>query len=230
MKKEAAIASDTHMAFVELQNKGFLKYLVSQNTDGLHRLSGIHTHNLSEVHGNMNIERCEVCGFEQLIDGCVKNKLLKNHYTGRDCIQKGCKGKFRDTIIAFGEYCNENIFNLAIESHLKADLCLAMGSSMRLGHVTPMPVGVAQRGGNLVIVNLQKTPIDKHATLVIHGKCDEVMRLTMKKLKLQIPEWRLTRRLRVTGDAKTKNVSFKGIDSNGDLYDFMKSIAVTGLN
>ena len=36
----AAIPSDTHMAFVELQNQGYLKYMVSQNVDGLHRKSG----------------------------------------------------------------------------------------------------------------------------------------------------------------------------------------------
>ena len=57
----AAIPGDTHMSLVELQDKGHLKYVVSQNVDGLHRLSGILPHNLSDVHGNMNVERCSVC-------------------------------------------------------------------------------------------------------------------------------------------------------------------------
>ena len=150
----AATPSDTHMSFVELQNRGHLKYMVSQNVDGLHRLSGLLPHNLSDVHGNMNVERCEECSFEQLKDGSVKNKDLKKHYTGRTCPQAACKGKMRDTIINFGESCNSNVFDLAFQSHSCADLCLAMGTSMRLGHVTPMPIGVAQGGGNLVMINL----------------------------------------------------------------------------
>ena len=171
------------MALVELQDKGHLKYVVSQNCDGLHRLSGIHPHNLSDVHGNVHVERCDKCGQEQLFDNRVRNRTLKGHLTGRKCFNAGCKGDFNDTGVAFGEYCNPDVFALAEMSHDQADLCLAMGTSMRLGHVTPMPIGVARRGGNLVMVNLQKTPIDHEATLVIHGKTDDVMRLTMENLK-----------------------------------------------
>lgn len=60
-----------------------------------------------------------------------------------------------------------------------ADLCLAMGSSMR---VSTMPVDCAENGGRVVIVNLQTTPIDAYAALIIHAKCDDVMRLLMQKL------------------------------------------------
>jgi len=60
----------------------------------------------------------------------------------------------RDTIIYFGENCNKDVFDSAFNSHIQADLCLTMGSSMRLEHVTPMPCGVAEHGGNLVLVNL----------------------------------------------------------------------------
>ena len=72
-----------------------------------------------------------------------------------------------------------------------ADLHLVLGSSLRVSPANDMPRMTADKVGKLVIVNLQKTPLDAYAALVIHGKCDEVMNLVMKKLQLEIPEWRL---------------------------------------
>jgi NAD-dependent SIR2 family protein deacetylase len=72
-----------------------------------------------------------------------------------------------------------------------------MGSSMRVTPAANMPVSTAQNGGNLVMINLQKTPIDHHATLIIHGKCDDVMQVLMKKLNYSAPDWQLKRRLQI---------------------------------
>jgi NAD-dependent SIR2 family protein deacetylase len=69
----SAYPSKTHMALRELMERGHLKYLVSQNTDGLHRKSGIHPDYLSELHGNSNLGVCEKCGQEFLRDGRVRN-------------------------------------------------------------------------------------------------------------------------------------------------------------
>ena len=54
----------THMTFVELMKRGHLKCVISQNTDGLHRKSGIHPDKLVELHGNVNLELCTKCGAE----------------------------------------------------------------------------------------------------------------------------------------------------------------------
>ena len=57
-----------------------------------------------------------------------------------------------------------------------------MGSSLRIPPASDMPLSVARNGGNLVIVNLQKTPLDAAAALCIYAKCDDVMEMLMKKL------------------------------------------------
>lgn len=49
------------MALVEMMNKGYLKHIVSQNIDGLHRKSGIPADGISELHGNTNCEQCAKC-------------------------------------------------------------------------------------------------------------------------------------------------------------------------
>ncbi|KAG7145215.1 NAD-dependent protein deacetylase SRT1 like [Verticillium longisporum] len=99
-----AIPTHTHMALVELQNQGILKYLVSQNCDGLHRRSGILPDRISELHGNSNLEYCRDCGKEYLRDFravSTYEKSIRDHRTGRRCAS--CHGVLLDTIINFGE-------------------------------------------------------------------------------------------------------------------------------
>ena len=90
-----------------------MKYVVSQNVDGLHRKSGIPAAKISELHGNTNLEICEDCGREYLRDERVrKAKKTKEHRTGRHCELDGCNGHLKDTIINFGEPLNSNVLNL----------------------------------------------------------------------------------------------------------------------
>lgn len=71
---------------------------------------------------------------------------------------------------------------LAAENSAKADLHLAMGSSLTVTPACDMPRKTAKKGGKLVIVNLQKTPLDHLATLRIFQKTDVVMKEIMKRL------------------------------------------------
>lgn len=116
-------------------------------------------------------------------------KGVHEHKTGRQCDNPSCGGDLKDTIINFGENLNDNILELGFQNCGASDLCLAMGSSMRVTPACNMPVSTAQNGGNLVMINLQKTPVDQYATLVIHGKCDDVMKVLMRKLQYDAPVW-----------------------------------------
>lgn len=55
---QKAIPTSTHMAFVSLIDAGLLKFVISQNVDGLHRKSGIAPDMIAELHGNTNIDLC----------------------------------------------------------------------------------------------------------------------------------------------------------------------------
>jgi len=125
-----AIPTPTHMALVELQKQGYLKFLISQNTDGLHRRSGFPPEHLAELHGNSNLEQCESCHKEYLRDfHCrARNIGVHEHRTGRHCAS--CNGFLRDTIINFGESLPEKPLTEAFGNSDDADLCLAMGSSL----------------------------------------------------------------------------------------------------
>lgn len=103
----------------------------------------------------------------------------------------------KDTIINFNENLNNDILNAGFQNCGMSDLCIAMGSSLRVNPAAEMPLSTAKNGGNLVICNLQKTSSDPYATLVIHAKCDDIMTLLMKKLGYQIPEWRKKVRMNI---------------------------------
>ncbi len=78
---------------VELMEKGHLKYIVSQNVDGLHRKSGIPRENISEVHGNTNLEKCVSCSKEYMRDfRCREAMTVHDHKTSRQCDDPLCRG------------------------------------------------------------------------------------------------------------------------------------------
>ena len=220
-----------HMAMVKLMEMGYLKHIISQNTDGLHRKSGIPADKISEVHGNRNKEECTKCGRDYFRDFGVRiAKGVKEHKTGRKCDDPKCKGDLKDTIINFGENLNENILNTGYAHGYEADLMVCVGSSMRVNPAADMAGMTAQRGKNLVIINLMKTPLDAHATLVINGKCQDIMQRVMKKLGMEIPEWNIKRLAKVSLDVNEKTnkefLSIKGVDTNNLVYDYLKSTKI----
>ena len=181
---QKAYPTKCHMALVELMDKGFLKHIISQNVDGLHRKSGIPADKITEVHGNTNLEECKKCGTGYMRDFRVRNaQKVKEHKTGRKCDDPACKGDLEDTIINFGENLKEEILDSGYNHGQCSDLILAMGSSLRVNPAADMCKHNHNKG-KLVIVNLQKTPLDYLAFMCIHAKIDDVIDMLMKELHI----------------------------------------------
>lgn len=219
-----AIPSVTHMALVELARRNLLHFVVSQNTDGLHLRSGLPSTLLAELHGNSNLETCKKCSTRYLRDFRTRtSQKVHDHATSRKCTK--CGSTLHDSIINFGENLPEYELETSCDHAERADLCLVLGSSLRVTPAADIPARVAQRGKNLVIGNLQSTPLVSLAKLNIHALCDDLMRGLMAKLDIPIPEWELHRRIRVT--IKDQNLSIMGLDLNQDIaYTLFSSIKV----
>ncbi len=82
--------------------------------------------------------------------------------------------------------------NRSFEEAYKADLCLAMGSSLTVTPAANVPKEVSKKG-KLVIINLQATPLDKYAYLRINGLCDDVIRRLAAKMELKVKDFILRR-------------------------------------
>lgn len=178
----------THEAIAKLVEVGLVKHVISQNCDGLHRLSGVPDDKLSELHGNVFIEVCERCGrnynrpfyvlddlssqyYEELEDNgatdltkprhAVRCELCGlSHRTGRRCEEAGCKGQLRDTIINFRDNLDVATLNSATEQAQRADLCVSLGSTMTVTPACDL-VEMGIQPVRLVIVNRQETRLDE---------------------------------------------------------------------
>ncbi|KAJ0261603.1 NAD-dependent protein deacetylase SRT1 [Hirschfeldia incana] len=182
-----AMPSMTHMALVELERAGILKFVISQNVDGLHLRSGIPREKLSELHGDSFMEMCPSCGAEYLRDFEVETIGLKE--TSRKCSNAKCGAKLKDTVLDWEDALPPKELDPAEKHCKKADLVLCLGTSLQITPACNLPLKCLRGGGKIVIVNLQKTPKDKKADVVIHGFVDKVVAGVMESLNMQIPPY-----------------------------------------
>ncbi|XP_078217685.1 NAD-dependent protein deacylase sirtuin-6 isoform X5 [Callithrix jacchus] len=117
---ESARPTQTHMALVQLERVGLLRFLVSQNVDGLHVRSGFPRDKLAELHGNMFVEECAKCKTQYVRDTVVGSMGLKA--TGRLCTVakarglRACRGELRDTILDWEDSLPDRDLALADEA------------------------------------------------------------------------------------------------------------------
>lgn len=191
MPFEHARPSLTHQALLALQREGRLKYLVSQNVDSLHLRSGYPREHLAELHGNCFAERCEDCAREYVRDFEVGSVGFKP--TGRRCEADGCHGALRDHCLDWDDALPIAELERAEKEAAKADLALCLGTSMVITPACDIPMRALWKrkhkpeGGKVAIINLQSTPKDKRAALVVRAPCDQIFEQVMRRLQIPIP-------------------------------------------
>ncbi|KAK4594275.1 hypothetical protein RGQ29_018098 [Quercus rubra] len=179
-----AMPGITHMALVSLEKAGILKFVISQNVDSLHLRSGIPREKIAELHGNSFRELCPSCGEEYLRDFEVETIGMKQ--TSRHC---KCGARLKDTVLDWEDELPLKELNPAAEQCRMADVVLCLGTSLQITPACDLPFQTLRGGGRVIIVNLQQTPKDKKASLVIHGRVDKVIAGVMHDLNLQIPPY-----------------------------------------
>jgi NAD-dependent deacetylase len=170
MEFSLAEPNSGHLAILELQNIGKLKFLISQNVDNLHLKSGIHPELLAELHGNVTKVRCSRCEF-----------IMDNFGDGLDCPL--CGGSMSTSVVDFGQMLPRKDLNLARLHSEKCDLFIVVGSTLQVSPAADLPRLVIERGKKLVIINKGTTPMDEICNLRFNEKIGEVLPAVIVKLK-----------------------------------------------
>jgi NAD-dependent protein deacetylase/lipoamidase len=155
-----------HEALAELERRGLLAGVITQNIDRLHRAAG--SRNVIEVHGSIETSTCRSCDVSY---GLVEVDALFDGDGVARCAS--CGGAVKPDVVLFGEMLPEAAMREAQALAAEADLLLCVGSSLVVHPVAGLPEVTRATGGKLAIVTKGATPYDGDAALKLEGEVDE---------------------------------------------------------
>ncbi len=154
-----------HEALAELERRGLIEGVITQNIDRLHRASG--SENVIEVHGSIETSSCRECGVAYGLD------TIEELFDERGvAICSACGGAVKPDVVLFGELLPEEAMARATELAEGTDLMLCIGSSLAVHPVAGLPQLTLEAGGALAIVTKGETPYDGEAELKLDGEID----------------------------------------------------------
>ena len=151
--------SIVHCVLAELEKRGFLKALITQNIDLLHERAG--SSRVIEIHGSPKIHSCLRC-----------SGVNMSFYEAAAIVQSGelpkcpkCGSVLKPEITFFGESLPMDALRQAVEEASKSDLMLVLGTSLVVYPAASMPQYTLANGGEIIIVNNEPTPLHDSAIL-----------------------------------------------------------------
>ncbi len=155
-----------HKALAELEHRGKLSGIITQNFDGLHQDAGNNPEHIIELHGTSRFAGCTLCGRRSSM-----SDLQQRIDTGEiDPRCEVCGGLLKAATILFGQRVPDAELVHAKQLTERCDLFLVVGSSLKVIPAATLPRLALNRNVSLIIINLQATTLDPAADVVIHEK------------------------------------------------------------
>ena len=160
-----------HRALVDLERRGKLHALVTQNIDGLHQQAGNSPAKVIEVHGTMREVVCMSCGWR----GPMQPMLERVRTGEEDPPCESCRGILKSATISFGQSLVPEVIASAMQAARESDVLLAVGTSLQVYPVAGAVPLAKAAGARIVIVNAEPTPFDNVADAVLSRPIGEVL-------------------------------------------------------
>jgi NAD-dependent deacetylase len=166
--------NDGHRALAELEHRGWVRAVITQNIDRLHERAGSCA--LVEVHGSIRTSSCLSCGAVVPFDEVVALLPVPACPV--------CGRVLKPDVVMFGELLPEAAIARAMQLAAQAELMLVVGSTLEVYPVAGLPLETLAAGGALAIVNRGETGLDSRATVRIDAGAGE----TLRALAAALPE------------------------------------------
>jgi NAD-dependent deacetylase len=166
-----------HYALAKLEEMGKLRAVITQNIDMLHTRAG--TGCIYELHGQTREATCISC-FAILDGSPIMAKFIEDGLVPR-CPH--CNGIVKPNVILFGEQLPIRELQGAQDAARQCDLMLIVGSSLEVAPASDLPHYAKRHGAKIVIVNLEPTPADRIAEVVIHQRAAHVLSEIVRRLE-----------------------------------------------
>jgi NAD-dependent deacetylase len=163
-----------HHALAELERRGVVDALVTQNIDCLHQRAG--SREVVEVHGSIRTATCPACGraHERVeVLGLVDEGVAR-------C--RSCGAVLKPDVVFFGELLPEGAMERATELATRARVLLVVGSTLEVYPVAGLPLDTKRAGGLVAIVNRGPTAFDGRADIRVEGAAGELLTAVVDSL------------------------------------------------
>ena len=160
-----------HLALMQLEQRGKLHGLITQNVDGLHQIAGNADNLVVEVHGTMRRVMCWSCGERTP----MPQTLARIEAGEQDPACLRCGGILKSDTVSFGQALIPQVIDRAMAMAAAADLMIAVGSTLQVYPVAGAVPLAKEAGAKLVIINNQPTPFDDIADAILRGPISELL-------------------------------------------------------
>ena len=156
-----------HEAIVRLETNGWVRMVVTQNVDGLHRRAGTPEARLVELHGTDAEVECQSCG--ERTEPAPHFDKFERTRTPPTC---HCGGLLKTATISFGQNLRSDDLERALSATGECDLVVALGSTLSVYPAADIPLAAAREGVPYAIINQGDTDHDKRPELTLRLEGD----------------------------------------------------------
>ena len=167
-----------HIALADLERRGTLLAIVTQNIDGLHQKAGNSERRVIELHGNAHLLRCVVCG--TVFRAEEIQRRLEAGETEPACAV--CGGILRSGTVLFGDPLPQDSLVTSVAVAKACDVMIVVGSSLVVNPAARLPEIARQTGASLIVINRTETPVDHLADVHILGEAGPTLSEIVRRL------------------------------------------------